>query len=948
MPPKRSGVLLQTRRERRALEELRLPAAGMDLDLDDDYEAAILRGDTRMDISAAGEVPLGDMLHPSELSEMYSAYLSKHGNRVRKRNRRGRGKLIVDGFEAQIKDFADAWEAWELFAEENGPDAKFMPPEGAAVQSEMSVYVIDIFEGKWVSVPFFAGDSTIAPSLVRQGLFPCTPYFATVVFTARTLNTFHSLRMRCPRLGKQAFLRSISDMHGVAPRPYLQTQFSAAYDLFLRVKEVVRHRVAQLLGRDGPDWRLQNACPACLYKVEGEEALDPPFFLTMDGNNSLKRVERREGYTTADGVKVSGESVEAIDDRAAPRDYYIPAAEVDRFAKGGGEELLKGFLPDPKWAEGTDGCGDGWQNMKEHVTQKARGVYAETGIFGTFCRHSVCLLICDMIRSGELAKYGLAATFHLISVLGKYRLGYDIGCKFEKWVYTHPLTACAALEHGFEAVVGAFHGTGHKRLCQVRKMPIYTTGSGLEAFENMESVFSKSNALAGTTRHASRFHRQRDIVEYFAHADNYDALAGITSLLDSKYRHALQVLARADQLLEAMDGLGLDRADKSVFSTWLDAERAALEKLPTDPPEETLQMEYYRKLVDLGVSQDNADKVLAVRIIASPPMGSPEYDEFNKRTRKEEAERRRVLDRHERCVTVVEDLERRLDIGAGERWTPGSEEWVAAATLTREYQYRKSLDRLQSLIVARLLELSKANMVETGYKMRKHIAKAIQARSKSLKTALTLYNAAAENLGDRPALTWEEILEMGRLEDFDLLRLAREDIRDVPWAQPGARSTLDLYFQLLRAEEERERLNIEIKRRKGRQRRLKEEGQAARALQVHKYRMQQGRFYGLHQDRLLKLSRLPGFTGSIEPGVGLCRIRRAVLEYGDAAPAAEEPVAGVEAALAASAAAENQTGGDDGGAQDVDDPSDDEADTEAGFEAVLNVAEDRDGAEEGS
>lgn len=188
-------------------------------------------------------------------------------------------------------------------------------------------------------------------------------------------------------------------------------------------------------------------------------------------------------------------------------------------------------------------------------------------------------------------------------MLGKYRLGYDIGCKFEQWVYTHPLTALAALEHGFEAVVGAFHGTGHKRLCQVRKMPIYTTGSGLEAFENMEGVFSKSNALAGTTRHASRFHRQRDIVEYFAHTDNFDALAGITSLLDSKYRHALQVLARADQLLEAMDGLGLDRADKGVFSRWLDAERAALEKLPTDPPEETLQMEYYRKLVDLGVSQ---------------------------------------------------------------------------------------------------------------------------------------------------------------------------------------------------------------------------------------------------------------------------------------------------------------------------------------------------------
>ncbi|KAJ7745312.1 hypothetical protein B0H16DRAFT_1856228 [Mycena metata] len=257
-------------------------------------------------------------------------------------------------------------------------------------------------------------------------------------------------------------------------------------------------------------------------------------------------------------------------------------------------------------------------------------------------------------------------------------------------------------------------------------------------------------------------------------------------------------------------------------------------------------MEYYRKLVDLEVLQDNADKVLAVRILASPPMRSPEYDEFNKRTRKEEAERRRVLDRHERCITVVEDLERRLDIGVGERWTPGSDAWMAAVTLTREYQYRKLLNRLQGLI----------------------------------------------------------------------------DIRDAPWAKPGARSTLDLYFQLLRAEEERERLNVEIKR-WYHEHRLKEEGQAARALQVHEYRMLQGRFYG-----------------SIEPGVGLCRIHRAVLEHRDAVLAAEEPVAGVEAALAASAAAENQTGGDDGGAQDVDDPSDDEVDTDTGFETVLNVAED--------
>ncbi|KAJ7778947.1 hypothetical protein B0H16DRAFT_1448495 [Mycena metata] len=168
--------LVATRREHRALEELRLPAAGMDLDdRIDDYEEAILRGDARMDISAAGEVPLGDLLHPNELSEMYAAYLSKHGSCVRKRNHRGRGKLIVDGFEAQIQDIADAWEAWELFAEENGPDAKFMVPEGATVQSEMSVYVIDIFGTALSPRPWYDRGFAPAPHTSPPWCLPPAP-----------------------------------------------------------------------------------------------------------------------------------------------------------------------------------------------------------------------------------------------------------------------------------------------------------------------------------------------------------------------------------------------------------------------------------------------------------------------------------------------------------------------------------------------------------------------------------------------------------------------------------------------------------------------------------------------------------------------------------------------------------------------------------------------------
>ena len=53
-----------------------------------------------------------------------------------------------------------------------------------------------------------------------------------------------------------------------------------------------------------------------------------------------------------------------------------------------------------------------------------------------------------------------------------------------------------------------------------------------------------------------------------------------------------------------MSALGLDPANRDVFSDWLLAEQQALEKLSSEPPlEETLKMEYYQKLVDLFAAE---------------------------------------------------------------------------------------------------------------------------------------------------------------------------------------------------------------------------------------------------------------------------------------------------------------------------------------------------------
>ncbi|KAJ7768089.1 hypothetical protein DFH07DRAFT_695620, partial [Mycena maculata] len=105
-----------------------------------------------------------------------------------------------------------------------------------------------------------------------------------------------------------------------------------------------------------------------------------------------------------------------------------------------------------------------------------------------------------------------------------------------------------------------------------------------------------------------------------------------------------------------------------------------------------------------------------------------------------------------------------------------------------------------------------------------------------------------------------------------------------PWALPAGRAAMDQHFKLLRADEEIQRLNVEIHRfvtymvdeeaflarEEGC---LRMEGNEGIAQQVRLLRMEQGRFTSLHMKRLVKLSKLPGFTGSILHGVSVSKER---------------------------------------------------------------------------
>ncbi|KAJ6569307.1 hypothetical protein B0H19DRAFT_881742, partial [Mycena capillaripes] len=258
--------------------------------------------------------------------------------------------------------------------------------------------------------------------------------YSPLSFTLRALEVYRVAHLRCPCLGIQAFVHALSDIHGVVPRPWLGTQFSVAFDAYLVVCAVVDKRVQVALGRDTKDWRLKNACPPCMYKIEGKPTLDLPFLLTVDENNSLARFALREKErVNADGTMVLGASKERQDNRVALGHYYLPPAEVNLWAKEGMDELMKGFVPSAPGEgeeEEEDGCTERWQNMKEDVMARAWGMYDETGIFLTLCQHGFVLIVVDMIKSGELSKYGFAVIAHLLRVLGELASGYDIGCKF--------------------------------------------------------------------------------------------------------------------------------------------------------------------------------------------------------------------------------------------------------------------------------------------------------------------------------------------------------------------------------------------------------------------------------------------------------------------------------------------------------------------------------------
>ncbi|KAG6809956.1 hypothetical protein H0H92_013921 [Tricholoma furcatifolium] len=791
----------------------------------------LLDGSLPLDIShAGGEMDdiVADVLHEEQVKPQRRDH----------RTRRDRAERRNEAFGRQMAGMVVAYMQWHRAMGDEALSAQPAKPRGDLVEGGLKVQVIDIFATYSYAVEFPQEAASTPAVLVGLGLVPSAPLKPHAVFTA------------------------ICDLHRLPFRPYLAEQFWIAFDVYLAILAEVKALVNECLNCNTPGWRLKNTCAACTYRLEDEGDFLFKMLVTMDGNDSLKRLRCAETTQHEDEEPSIGPSKSRIDSRTVHGDYYLTRRVVDWWAKAAQEEADAGTELNTEESP----CAERWTNMIHDATAKMWGVFDETGVFLALCRHSFVLVIADMVQSGELAKYPLAAVEALLDAFGdSIGGGYNVGCKFGGTVSRSNLGERARHLH-FKALVGAFHGHAHNCICQLSHLVTYVKGMGLE--DGCERFFSKSNALASSTRYATTFHRQQKIAGYLAHMDVFETQRSLGTFLVNNYRQALDLLSGLPALQKAMEGQGI--AGPEVFAEWLQEEKAYLQSLSKEPEEETLEMDYYQRLVSL---RDSQSKLQDVRNSWQAYEPTPSQKQLGaKRKTSPETRLRHALEDVERATEAVQELEAKMSIE--QRWTPASPEWVQAALKAGQRQYQQCLDELERLVVSRIFELTKMNMSQTG---KKHISKALKARSQAIRTALNHYNAAASRLSPpRPPLTWDEVVDYVFLADFDLLRDCRQNVSERPWARPAARALLDCHFRIERAREEVERLNVEIKRVVTHMRDeedfllAKEEDLATThpelSYQVRLHREERTRYYDSHRQKFQQLARNPNFSGDLSPG----------------------------------------------------------------------------------
>ncbi|KAJ6474081.1 hypothetical protein DFH09DRAFT_1253687 [Mycena vulgaris] len=661
-----------------------------------------------------------------------------------------------------------------------------------------------------------------------QGYLGGSPEKPAIAFSIRTFEIYRQIHRVCPRYTINSLAKTLSYLHKVPRKLYLAEQLTTAYNAYLSILREVEHRVQRALGRN-ESWDSQNVCPPCFYKLEKEVRLKLPWLGSLDGNNSLKLVYStfRAGHPR-------------FDNRKSMSFRWLTPSQVDKYMDEVKNSKKTDNFPDGPAEVPDDGTPDSnrWKAAGPEARKKMFALFAISGIFISVCRHGHVLVMCDMICSGELMKYPLAIVAKLFKLYGADAgIGYDIMCAFIKTLL------CSSL------------GAKTVGLC-----------AGLEDFEECEHTFCPSNNLASCTRLATPFHRQQQIDEHFYFHD-LDKHTASGNFIFQNYRQAVEkITANSLKLRILEDELHTTAAD---YERDLNDEGAHLESLLREPPEVQTTADYIELLNKLQMATDSSD------------TAKKDFDNLDYLIT--------VKGVHGKALTAIKTRHRTTH-------TPllHVEEQVALFEEEHGYIVRWTTDSQdpERLVVQRLLELTKLSMSGVAYKLREKIGRALKTRADAVQRALIEYNTAADTLNPpQDQLVWAEVIQTVSLAEFDLLRDTRTNIRRLPWTQPARRDVARLYFGIKRAKEEIQRLNVEITRLITFT--IDEHINFYRAIVdtymtvphlAHELSVRwqyQARINNSVIQRLVKASRLLGFTGSLFPGkrIDMLGLSQVVVEY---------------------------------------------------------------------
>ncbi|KAG2128012.1 hypothetical protein DEU56DRAFT_872749 [Suillus clintonianus] len=586
-----------------------------------------------------------------------------------------------------------------------------------------------------VTIPHSADSMSVVDSLLRAGYLSPTPITPTIAISLHTLEHYRLIHNRKPSFSIEAFAKVLCDSYSLPYRRRYRTIFSDAFDVYLSLLRKVEKRMLAALGRDTPNWCVLNTCPPCTYEVADEPLLD-------FGSRQIADTRR---------------FVES--------DYLLPRDFIDTFA----HDIPPQDAVNPIAAD----CSKHWKAAAGDEKKRMWGIFEETGIFVTVCRHRFLLWYTDMVRSGELAKYPLAIISKVIELFGAHSLGaYDISCSFNATIQSSTL-AQQFNKKGLRLCVDTFHGYAHNYMCQTKHHPLGIKGAGIEDFQCAERLFSTANHVAPVTCYASSYHHHLFLDMFFRQWDD-EKYQNLGTMILNNYRQALNIISTESVALEeAKVALDIQEGD---LEKWREEEIEYFRTLGDEPEWDVHAM----ALRDIeSQTSEASSRFLAMTPsdyhFVIPPDGVTNFYSSNlSQTRKAETQH----------LILQEVAAMEVKMAISHWWQPSFPEYQETVKYMATHKYQRVLDNLQCLMVQRLFELQRLNPRLT------------------IRKAVEKYNEAARDIPGRAPIEWSKVTHYNFLDEFSLLRETCQDIREHPWTKPA--------IQLVRCNVELRRLHTAI------------------------------------------------------------------------------------------------------------------------------------------